>query len=193
MKSSKRNFLILLAIPGAIFYGTSLVVSSTAVPLQENAGALQAKNYLRSLQLQLLKAVQEKRFGEAEMFFRRIRKLDKAPPMVQRLGSVALYHNGKLNEAETLLRNLLVQNPKDFICRNNYAAVLAAKGRPQALNEFVRAWEDSEGSSFVERNLYRCAGKFKTSLPGDMKKSEGRTPVFTGVPVDAVTFEEEKR
>lgn len=193
MKSSKRNFFILLAIPAAVFYGTSLVVSSTAVTVHERNDALQTGDYVRSLQLQLLKAVQEKQFAEAEMFFRRLNKLDKAPPMVQRLGSVALFNNGKLNEAETLLRNLLLQNPGDFICRNNYAAVLTVRERPQALGEFLRAFEESGGSDFVEKNMRYCAEKFKTELPRDIVKSAGRAPVFNGVPIDAVTFEEEKR
>ena len=194
MKSSRRNFFILLFFPVAIFYGTSLVVSSTAVPVRENETTLQAKNYFRSLQLQLLQAVQERRFAEAEMFFRRINKLDKVPPMVQRLGSVALYHNGKLNEAEKLLRNLLLRNPGDFVCRNNYAMVLTAKERPQALAEFIRAGKDSGGSAFIEKNLRRCAAKFKVELPRSEESSkEGRSPVFTGVPVDAVIFGEEMK
>ena len=194
MKSSKRNFFILLAVPIAVFYGSSLVVSTTAVPIQESKNSPREKQYLRSLQLQLLKAVQEKRFSEAEMFFRRISKMDKVSAMVQRLGSVALYHNGKLNECEKQLRNLLLRNPKDFICRNNYAMVLMAKKRPQALAEFVRACEDSRRSSFIEKNLLRCAGEFKAELPrGITGLTENTSPVFTGVPVDAIVFEEENK
>ncbi|MBE6385681.1 MAG: hypothetical protein E7048_08460 [Lentisphaerae bacterium] len=194
MKSSKRNFFILLALPAVIFYVTSLVVGFTEVPVRESAPQGQERGYLRSLKMQLLKAVQEKRFAEAEMFFRRIKKLDKnTSSMVQRLGSCALFYNGKLNEAETLLRNLLLRNPGDFICRNNYAVVLMVKNRPRAVEEFFRASEDSGGISGIEKNLRRSAEKFKVELPRSAVGSEDRNAVFSGTPADLIVFGEEKK
>lgn len=193
MKSSKRSFFILLALVLAIFYGTSLVVSSTIVPLHEKEAASPEKNYLRSLQLRLFEAVREKRFAEAEIYFRRINKSGTPSAMVRRLGSVALYRNGKLNEAEKLLHNLLLRNPSDFICRNNYAMALMARGQMQAVAELVKACKDSGRSPFIEKNLQRCAARFKVELPAAVKNPAEGAPLLTGVPVDAVTFEEEKK
>lgn len=194
MKSSSRNVLILFALPALVFYATSLVVSFTEIPVREDVAQRQEKRYLRSLKIQLLKAVQEKRFAEAEMFFRRIKKMDKnVSPMVLRLGSCALYYNGKLNDAETLLRNLLLRNPGDFICRNNYAAVLMKQGRIQAVGEFFRACEESGGITGIENNLRRCAEKFKTELPRNLAVSKNKNAVIPGESVDLIVFEEEKK
>lgn len=193
MKSSKRNLLILLAVLGAIFYTTSLVMSSTVIPHQSGAGDLHKGKYVRQLQMQLLKLVSEKRFSEAEIIYRRLIKLDKNNRRVHRLGSVALFHNGKYNECGKVLRSLLLSDPGDFVSRNNYAMVLFRQNDPRAVGEFFRAWEESGHSSFVGENLRFCAGKFKMELSLKKEFSENKSAFLEAAPVDGLKVEEEKK
>ena len=140
MKHSTRNLLILLTLFCLVLYGTSLVVGATVVPARKEVSQAHADLYRRNLQQQLLTLVKEKRFAEAEIVFRRVLKLDPRSRYIRRLGSVVLYRNGKYNEAEVLLRNMLLRAPGDFICRNNYAMVLTVKKQPRALKEFFKSF-----------------------------------------------------
>lgn len=191
MKDSKRNFIILSLLLVALFYGSSLVMSSTVVPPSETSDAETPEKYLRSLKMQLHDAVHKKRFHEAEVIFRRTLKLDPRNRMIRRLGSVVYYHNGKLNEAENLLRNLLLRNPGDFVCRNNYAMVLLAKKNPKAFNELKKAWLDSEGTPFILNNLKYCAKVFGQKLSPDENAEEDL--LLAVPPVDAIAVDEEKK
>lgn len=193
MKSSKRNLLIQLAVLGAVFYGTSLVMSSTVIPRQIDNEELHKVKYVRQLQMQLLGHISEKRFNEAEITYRRIIKLDKNNRRVRRLGSVALFRNGKYTECAKELRSLLLSDPGDFISRNNYAMVLFKQNDPRAMSEFFRAWEESGHSAFVGENLRFCAGKFKMELSVKKDPSEDRSAFLGAVPIDGLKVEEEKK
>ena len=192
MKNSRRNLFILLALLCLILYGTSLVVGATVVPARKGVSQEQANLYRRNQQQQLLTLVKEKRFAEAEIVFRRVLKLDPGNRYIRRLGSVVLYHNGKYNEAEVLLRNMLLRAPGDFICRNNYAMVLTVKKQPRALKEFFKAWQDSGGSPFIEENMRRSSKALNLELsPAGQVKKAGSAYLET-VPLDAICTGEEK-
>ena len=193
MTSAKRNLLIQLAVLGGIFYCTSLVMSSTVIPQPGDSGEMHKVKYVRQLQMQLLDQVSGKRFNEAEVTYRRIIKLDKRNRRVRRLGSVALFHNGKYNECGKVLRSLLLSDPGDFVSRNNYAMVLFKQNDPRAMSEFFRAWEDSGHSTFVGENLRFCAGKFRMELALKKDPSEEKSAFLGAVPIDGLKVEEEKK
>lgn len=190
MKRSKRTLLILGAFLGVIFYSTFLVVSSTSVPVREYDKSDTPKAYLRTLQLRLYELVTQKKFTEAEIVFKRIRKLNPDNRSILRLGSVVCYRNGKLNEAENLLKNLLLRNPEDFICRNNYGMVLMAKDRVEAVRELQKAWENSGGLTFIGKNLQRCAKRFNVKLTAEIPEEDNE---FLNIPPDAISAAEEKK
>ena len=190
MKNSKRNLVILSLMLGVVFYGTSAVISFTAAPIREKEETDTPERYLRSLTMELVKAVSEKRFHEAEIIYRRLSGIEADNRMIGRLGSVIYFRNGKLNEAENLLRNLLLRRPGDFICRNNYGMVLWAKKNPAAFKELKKAWDDSGKSAFIGENLLRCAAFFKVKFTPGYENDDAAfldTP-----PVDAITLAEEK-
>ena len=93
------------------------------------------------------------------------------------------------DEAENLLRNLLLRTPGDHICRNNYGAVLLAKNRREALEELRRAWLDSGKAAFIGKNFQECAKRFNIKLPEELFADETTSPP----PLDAVTLVEEKK
>ena len=194
MKKNKRNLIILSLILGVIFYGTSAVISFTVVPAHPKKSADTPERYLRSLKMELVKAVSGKRFHEAEVMYRRLAGIEKENRMIGRLGSVIYFRNGKLNEAENLLRNLLLRSPGDFVCRNNYGMVLMVKNNPAAFRELKKAWEDSGRSRFIEENLLRCAALFKVKFTPDEKfENENDEAAFLEAPpLDAITLAEEK-
>ena len=53
MKKSKRNLIFLAVILGAVFYGTSLVITSTAVPVRQGGEEELSGKYLRSLKVRI--------------------------------------------------------------------------------------------------------------------------------------------
>ena len=189
MKSSKRNLLILGVTLCTIVYGTFLVTASTTVPVREKGSSEKSVRYLRTLERRLYELVEKKQFPEAEIVFRRLWKL-KTDRNILCLGSVVCFRNGKLNEAENLLRNFLMRNPGDFVCRNNYAMVLAAKDRVEAVREMEKAWYDSGKKAYIGRNLLYCAGIFKVKLPGSV--SIGSTADLSAPP-EAITAPQEKK
>ena len=190
MKSFQRNLLLLSLMLGAVCCGTLLVVSNTAVPVRHENTAENAGNYLRLLKLRLVELVQRGEFAEAEIVFRRIRKSDPHNRIVLRLGSVVYYRNGKFNDAENMLRNLLLRTPGDFICRNNYGMVLWAKERREAVVELRRAWLDSGKLFFIGKNFRQCAKHFNINLPDELFAGENKDSL---PPPDAVTLAEEKK
>ena len=98
IKNSKRNLVILGAVLCAVVYGTFLVTSSTTVPVREKNAVEKSAVYLRSLKRRLYVLVEKKQFPEAEIVFRRLRKL-KTERSILCLGSVVCYRNrrGALN------------------------------------------------------------------------------------------------
>ena len=190
MKKSKKNLVILAAVLGVVFYGTSLVITSTAVPVRQGGEEELSGNYLSSLKIQIYELVESKRFSEAEIIFRRIRKLDPGNRRIQRLGSLICYRNGKINEAENLLRSLLLRNPGDFISRNNYAVCLMAKKRVESVSELEKAWLESGKMGFIGRNLKTCAAFFKLPLPYALQSEKDESEV---IPVDVIILPEEKK
>ena len=189
MKTSQRNLLILLSLLCAVFCGTLLVLSLVSVPRRPAETAEDSRAYLRSLQMRLVELVQKKEFSEAEIVFRRIRKRSSKVRVIQRLGSVVFFHNGKLNDAENLLKSLLLRAPDDYICRNNYGMVLFAKNRREALAELRKAWLDSGKLAFIGKNFQQCSKKFNVQLPETLFAGDKPNPV---IPPDAVIFAEEK-
>ena len=189
MNNSKRNFLILGAALCVIVCGTVWVTSSTTVPVREKEGTEKSAAYLRSQELRLRELIDKKQFAEAEIVFRRLRKLSSRRSILQ-LGSVVCFRNGKLNEAENLLRNLLLRAPRDFVCRSNYGMVLAAKGRIEGVYELERAWLESGKKAYIGKNLLYCAGIFKVKLPYAVPVDE---TADAAIPPEAITQPEEKR
>ena len=189
IKNSKRNLVILGAVLCAVVYGTFLVTSSTTVPVREKNAVEKSAVYLRSLKRRLYVLVEKKQFVEAGIVFRRLWKLDPERNILC-LGSVVCYHNRKFNEAENLLRTLLLRNPGDFICRNNYAMVLAARDRIEAVRELEQAWRDSGKKGFIGKNLLYCAGLFKVQLPGSVSIDAAAD---LSAPPEAITAPEEKK
>lgn len=189
MKKSKRNFVILGALLCGVVYGTFLVASSTTVPVREKSTPEKSALYLRSLERRLYVLVEKKQFPEAEIVFRRLRKL-KTERSILCLGSVVCYRNRKFNEAENLLRNLLLRDPGDFVCRNNYAMVLAARNRMEAVREMEQAWRDSGKKAFIGKNLLYCARVLKVQLPGSVFIDPAAD---LSAPPEAITAPEEKR
>ena len=190
MKNSSRNLLVLALLLCVVFCGTFFVVSVTSAPRRPADKVEDSKVYLRSLQMRLVELVQNREFAEAEIVFRRLRKLNTRSRVVLRLGSVIFYHNGKLNEAETLLKNLLLRTPDDYICRNNYGMILMARRRREALAELRKAYLDSGKLAFIGTNFQNCAKKFNIQLPESLFADDKITPV---IPPDAVIFAEEKK
>lgn len=189
MKIFRRNLLILTLLLVAVCGGTLLVISNTAVPMRNSETSEKKGDYLRALKLRLIELVGKKEFAEAEIVFRRLRKIEPENRFLLRLGSVVYFRNGKLNEAENLLRNLLLRTPGDHICRNNYGAVLLAKNRREALGELRRAWLDSGKAAFIGKNFQECAKRFKIKLPEELFRDDTASPP----PLDAVTLVEEKK
>lgn len=191
MKNARRNLTILALVLGGVCYGTFLVVGSTAVPvLQEESGAVPGE-YLIALQERLYELVEKEAFAEAEIVFSRVRKLNPDNRNILRLGSVIRFRNGKLNEAENLSRNLLLSNPGDYVCRNNYGVVLMAKGRKEAVRELEKAWLDSGKKAYIRNNLQLCAAAFNMELDLPLSKEEGS--FSEAVPLDAITLPKEKK
>ena len=153
MKKSKRNLIFLAVILGAVFYGTSLVITSTAVPVRQGGEEELSGKYLRSLK-------------------------------------VRIYRNGKISEAENLLRSLLLRDPGDHICRNNYAVCLMKRKRIEAVMELEKAWQGSGRRNFIGRNLQISAAFFNVKLPYPLQLDKNSSD---SVPADAITLQEEKQ
>ena len=190
MKKSKRNLIFLAVILGAVFYGTSLVITSTAVPVRQGGEEELSGKYLRSLKVRIYELVEKKQFAEAEIIFRRIRKLEPGNKMILRLGSLIFYRNGKISEAENLLRSLLLRDPGDHICRNNYAVCLMKRKRIEAVKELEKAWQGSGRKNFIGRNLQISAAFFNVKLPYPLLLDKNSSD---SVPADAITLQEEKQ
>lgn len=190
MKNTKRNLAVLITALGVIFYGTFLVVSSTAVPLREKAPVKKPDAYALLLQRRLLELIEKKEFAEAEIVFRRLRKIKPVERNILRWGALIFYHNGKLNEAENLLRNLLLRDPGDFVCRNNYGMILLAKRRAEAFRELDKAWHDSGKKAYIGRNLLYCAEILKIKLPYAVSLEQSAD---APVPREVITRPEEKK
>ena len=187
----RRNLLLLAAVLAAVVYGTAFVADNTAVP-PPRAGAWEGpKAYLRSLQGKLHDALAERRYDECELLVRRILKLAPENRSMQRAAGKIYYQNGKLNEAENVLRSLLLRHPEDLLCRNNYAMVLLARGRREALPELKKALDGSGNSEFIAEN-YLYAGR-KLGVKLEVPPAEGAPqPLFPVPPLDAITAPEEK-
>ena len=60
---------------------------------------------------------------------------------------IQLYQSGKLDEAETMGRNLLKEYPEDIVCLNILGVVLDAKGKTEeALNIYDKAIQINDNS-----------------------------------------------
>ena len=187
----RRNLLLLAVVLAAVVYGTAFVADNTAAPVRREGAREGRKAYLRSLQSKLHDALTERRYDECELLIRRILKLAPENRNMQRAAGMIYYRNGKLNEAENILRSLLLRHPEDLLCRNNYAMVLLARGRREALPELKRALDDSGSSEFIAEN-YLYAGR-KLGVKLEAPAAEGAPqPLFPVPPLDAITAPEEK-
>lgn len=194
MKKNKhlRNLVILFLMLSATIYGTVFLVERFGITEERRSASETTRSYLRSMQMQLYGKLQEKNYAESEIFIRRILKLDPGNVAMQRIAGKIYYHNGKLNEAENVLRNLLMRNPGDIICRNNYGMVLLAKKQPESFRELLRACNDSGRTSFIAKNLYYAVDVLK--LPKmEIPENSAAEPLFTSVPLDAITAPEEDK
>ena len=186
-----RNLLILLLALAATVYASTCLVERFGVSARKTS-ADGTSSYLRSLQHKLYEKLLDKNHAESEILIRRILKLDPKNTAMKRIAGKIYYHNGKLNEAENMLRNQLMRNPGDILCRNNYAMVLLARKRPEALRELVKAFAASGQSPFIAENIMYAAKKLnmpQISLP----EKTALQPLFTAVPVDAISSPEEKK
>ena len=187
----RRNLFLLAAVLAAVVYGTAFVADNTAAPIRRTGGRDGRKVYLRSLQGKLHDALAERRYDECELLIRRILKLAPENRSMQRAAGKIYYQNGKLNEAENILRSLLLRHPEDLLCRNNYAMVLLARGRREALSELKKALDGSGSSEFIAEN-YLYAGR-KLGVKLEAPPVEGAPqPLFPVPPLDAITAPEEK-
>lgn len=187
----RRNLFLLAAVLAAVVYGTAFVAENTVAPVRSESAREGRKAYLRSLQSKLHDALTERRYDECELLIRRILKLAPENRNIQRAAGMIYYRNGKLNEAENILRNLLLRHPDDLLCRNNYAMVLLARGRREALPELKKAFEDSGHSEFIAEN-YLYAGR-KLGVKLETPPAGGAPqPLFPVPPLDAITAPEEK-
>ncbi|MBQ7696382.1 MAG: hypothetical protein IJT50_14805 [Lentisphaeria bacterium] len=187
----RRNLFLLAALLAAVVYGTAFVADNTVAPVRETGAWEGPKAYLRSLQSKLHDALTERRYDECELLIRRILKLAPENRSMQRAAGKIYYQNGKLNEAENILRSLLLRHPDDLLCRNNYAMVLLARGRREALPELKKALDDSGNSEFIVEN-YLYAGR-KLGVKLEAPPAEGAPqPLFPVPPLDAITVPEEK-
>ena len=187
----RRNLFLLAALLAAVVYGTVFVADNTAAPARREGAWEGPKAYLRSLQSKLHDALTERRYDESELLVRRILKLAPENRSMQRTAGKIYYQNGKLNEAENILRSLLLRHPDDLLCRNNYAMVLLARGRREALPELQKALDGSGNSEFIAEN-YLYAGR-KLGVKLEVPPAEGAPqPLFPVPPLDAITVPEEK-
>ena len=187
----RRNLLLLAAVLAAVVYGTAFVADNTAAPVRREGAREGRKAYLRSLQSKLHDALTERRYDECELLIRRILKLAPENRNMQRAAGMIYYRNGKLNEAENILRSLLLRHPEDLLCRNNYAMVLLARGRREALPELKRALDDSGNSEFIAENYLYAGRKLGVKLEAPAAKGAPQ-PLFPVPPLDAITAPEEK-
>lgn len=177
---------------GIVILCSAVIIEHFGVIPQKPSHVDTTRSYLRSMQMKLYEKLIEKKYDESEILIRRILKITPGNPAMQRIGGTIYYHNGKLNEAEKLLRNLLMRNPSDSLCRNNYAMLLLARKRPEALNELFRAYTDSRGSAFIAQNIayaQKVLNRPAETLPDDFSD----VPVFHSPPIEAIIAPEEKK
>ena len=187
----RRNLLLLASVRAAVVYGSVFVADNTVVPSRGEGAWEGPRAYLRSLQGKLHDALTERRYDECELLVRRILKLAPGNRSMQRAAGKIYYQNGKLNEAENVLRSLLLRHPDDLLCRNNYAMVLLARGRREALPELKKALDGSGNSEFIAENYLYAGRKFGVKL--EVPPADGAPqPLFPVPPLDAITAPEEK-
>ena len=189
--SSRRNFIILAVFLGAVIYGTVFIVDNAEPPRRKSGARDDAGTYLRSLRLRLRELLEGRHYTEAEIIVRRILKQVPENRAAQLAAGKIYYHNGKLNEAENILRGLLLRYPDDALCRNNYAMVLLARERREALNELRKAFAASSGSGFILENYRYASGKLKEAGPEPELGNEAGPPLYPVPPLDAITAPEE--
>lgn len=187
-----RNLVIITLFLGVVILGSAVIAGHFGVAPRKTPYFDTKRSYLRSMQMRLYEKLTEKKYDESEILIRRILKIAPENHAMQRVAGKIFYCNGKLNEAETLLRNLLMRNPADILCRNNYAMVLLARKRPEALKELLRAYTDSRGSSFIAGNI-AYAEKILKQPAGKIPDDFSEPPIFHTPPLDAVTVPEEKK
>jgi len=188
---SRRTFLLLVFALCAVIYGTVFIVDNISVPVRKEPAWEGPRAYLRSLQSQLHDALTERRYAEGEMLIRRILKLAPGNRNMHRTAGKIFYHNGKLGEAESVLRNQLLRHPEDLLSRNNYGMVLLARGKREAFQELKKAYEGSGNSGFIGENLRYAGKKLGLEVPAAPEGGTGGTPLFPVPPLDAIIAPEE--
>ena len=146
-------FLLVLLLGCAA--ATAAVIMTYQAPVDQQIGRSYAE-WLANWRISVMAMVRDRRYPEAERAIRSyLRYVPEDGKMRSLLGKV-LCGNGNYAEAADVYYVILLNDPGNFIARNNLGVVLARKRQPdEAVRELQEAFEISGGESFIGFNLSR--------------------------------------
>ena len=170
--------------------GTLLVVSTYRQKKVKHGYDLKHA-HIRQLHQQVILFVQYRKYYEAEQLLHRINRVHPGSHGTAKMLAKVFFLQGKLAQAEDILRRLVLTIPEDPAVRNNLGEVMIEKKFYESgIRELLEAEKLSGGARYIQLNLchaYALLGKFNLAKKyWDAANRQTGDPAVSLLPGEAI-------